>query len=92
MEMLLVLSIVINLAVLAFLFVILRIINKNKMDNYSLQNTIKMFGDMISENVNEKQESFNKNIYFLFSCKMTYTNSYTTACPFLIMSNRIYSF
>jgi len=62
MEMLLVLSIVINLAVLAFLFVILRIINKNKMDNYSLQNTMKMFGDMISENINEKQENFNKNI------------------------------
>jgi len=60
--MLLVLSIVINLAVLAFLFVILRIINKNKMDNYSLQNTMKMFGDMISENINEKQENFNKNI------------------------------
>lgn len=59
---LIILGIILNLAVLIFLFMVLKQIKKNKTDSDTLQNTMKMFGDMISENINEKQEYFNKNI------------------------------
>lgn len=59
---LIILGVIINLAVLIFLFVILKMINRNKTDAEALQNTMKIFGNMISENINEKQEYFNRNI------------------------------
>ena len=60
--MLIILGLILNLAVLIFLFVLLKQIKKNKTDSDTLQNTMKMLGNMISENINEKQEYFNKNI------------------------------
>ena len=59
---LIILGLIINLAVLIFLLVMLKQIKRNKTNGESLQNTMKMFGDMISENINEKQEYFNRNI------------------------------
>lgn len=59
---LVILGLILNLVVLIFLFMLLKKISKSKTDTNALQNTMKIFGDMISENINEKQEYFNRNI------------------------------
>lgn len=59
---LIILALGVNLAGFILLLMTLNQIKKNHTNNDTLQNTMKAFGDLISDNLKEKQEDFNKNI------------------------------
>ncbi|MBR1779529.1 MAG: hypothetical protein IJ758_03410, partial [Clostridia bacterium] len=52
----------INIGIFVLLCVAIKGSNGNKKDEASIQNTLQTLGSMISENIKEKQEAFNKNI------------------------------